>query len=70
MASHFDQDDIELISGTLTAVWSGLSLQEKTRIKKSVVTDRIMEAVAQGERDAERLKAAGLSAKVLSFSKR
>lgn len=60
----FEPELVELMSGVLIAVWESLPVYNQQRMSKAIITERIMEAVAAGQRDSMALTVAALQSNV------
>ena len=56
----YNPETVELVGKVLKSVWESLPLSTRRRMDRATIAKRILEAVAVGERDIIRLRAAAL----------
>jgi hypothetical protein len=57
IAMYFDRETVALLRTALDRARAGLPPSQQARTSRSVLAERILKAAAQGERDADRLRA-------------
>jgi hypothetical protein len=58
--SAYDPETITVLRAVLDEAWEHLATNQKTRVSKAIIAQRILDCAARGERDRARLRAAAL----------
>ena len=59
-STSFDPETIELMRSALELAWASLAPEQQARTSQSLLAQRILSVVAQGERDPARLRVRAL----------